>query len=129
MILYADKGSEYRDLPLDYKKKKCLDAAGIQWADPRRAAILGWQHEGVLKMVNEYVRLQSSLKYALWFHGCEAAWQTVEKLSAPIEQSDKMDEAKLQTAYKTRKDNLDAMMQQVPQLESLGNQLFLTTSS
>ncbi|TGE29824.1 hypothetical protein [Hymenobacter metallicola] len=123
-IFYADKGSEYRDLPVDHKKRECMRRAGVPATDKRRAAVEKWEDKDVAAMINQYVRLQSSLSYALWFHGLESAWQTIEGLSAPIERGS-LDETKIQTAQKTRKDNLDAMFEQVPKLESLGNTLFL----
>ena len=123
-IWYADMGSEYRGLPLDLKKQQCLERAGIEAADPRRAGFLAWTDAGLVAMVNAYVRFQSSLEYALWFHGTESAWQTVEQLSIPITGGE-MDDAKIQSAYKGRRDNLDAMFVQVPKLEQLGDRLFM----
>lgn len=124
VIWYADMGSEYRGLPLDLKKQQCLERAGIAASDPRRAGFIAWTDEPIVAMVNAYVRFQSSLEYALWFHGTESAWQTVEQLSVPITGGE-MDDAKIQSAYKGRRDNLDAMFVQVPKLEQLRDRLFM----
>lgn len=176
-IYYADKESVYRDLPLDIKKDQCLTAAGVPADSPRRAGIRAWADGPVVAMVTAYVRLQQSLEFALWLHGTESAWQTIEKLSSPIEDdipptirfydedddyidekrekidkntaylankisfygkaliktllrksgggAQEMDEAKIQAAYKARRDNLDAMFLQVPKLVALRNQLFM----
>lgn len=175
-VLYAAPDSPYRDLPLDDKKRACLKGAGIAPGAPRYDDVLAWLDLPVVAMINMYVRQRSSLRYALWFHGCEAAYQTIEKLSVPIEgakepiiifqdegdddDSDakgvdksaiflskkiafygraiikalvkgkgkvagEMDEAKTQVAYKTRHDNLEAMFKKVPELDKLGNELFM----
>lgn len=85
VAFYADAGSDYRDLPLEDKKRVCLDKAGVPAADPRRVDVMQWLDMAVVLMMNQYIRLQNSLKYALWFHGCEAAYQTIERLSVPVE--------------------------------------------
>lgn len=128
-IFYADAGSDYRDLPLEDKKRVCLDKAGVPKDSARRALVAQWKDKAAVAMVSQYVRLQSSLKYSLWFHGCESAAQTIEQLSVPIEgaktKDGEDDEAKTQMAYKTRRDNLEAMILQVPKLEALGRELFM----
>lgn len=141
-VLYCAPDSPLRELPLDDKKRECFKLAGITLGDSRRPSIERWQDAGVVAMAKDYVRQNNSLKYALLFYGSEAAWQTLEKLAVPIEgdplgdmasaeeyQAAKgkgeMDEAKVQTAYKTRRDNLDAMFLQVPKLEALRNELFM----
>jgi hypothetical protein len=128
VALYADMGSDYRDLPLEDKKRVCMLKAGVPDGS-RCQLVASWQDKPVVAMISQYVRLQNSLKYALWFHGCESAAQTIEQLSVPIEGAkDRFgedDEAKTQTAYKTRRDNLEAMILQVPKLEALGRELFM----
>ena len=124
IIWYADRDSEYRGLPLDLKKHRCMERAGLGPDDARRPGFINWNDAGIVAMANAYIRLQSSLEYALWFHGTESAWQTVEQLSIPIGGFE-MDEAKIQSAYKGRRDNLDAMFVQVPKLEQLGDRLFM----
>lgn len=128
-VLYCAPDSPVRDLPLDDKKRECFRRAGIAPGDPRRAAVERWEDAGVVAMARDYVRQHNSLKYALLFHGRESAWQTIEQLSTPIvgakTKDGDDDEAKTQTAYKTRRDNLDSMFLQVPKLDELSNELFL----
>ncbi|MGI4873222.1 MAG: hypothetical protein ACRYFX_18835 [Janthinobacterium lividum] len=124
VALYCDSGSDYRDLPLVDKKAQCFAKAGVPEADPRRVAVARWEDAGVVAMAKEYVRILNSLDYALLFHGTESAWQTIEGLSDRIVKGD-MDETKFQTAQKTRKDNMDAMFAQVPDLVKLRNRLFM----
>jgi len=143
VVLYCAPDSPLRDMQLDDKKRECFKRAGIAADDPRQAAISRWQDAPTVAMAKDYVRSGNSLKYALLFYGSEAAWQTIEKLAVPIEGDvlgdemtaaefvatkgkGEMDEAKVQTAYKTRRDNLDAMFEQVPKLERLRNELFLS---
>ncbi len=123
-VLYAAHDSPYRDLPLDDKKLRCMNLAGVPADDPRRADIMAYADKGFVAMANACVRQTNWLEYGLVYHGLESAWQTVQGLSEPIKKGE-MDEAKYQTATKTRKDNLDAMMEQVPALVERRNQLFL----
>lgn len=85
VALYCDRESPHRDLPLADKKAVCMRDAGVTADNPRAVDVAEWLDTGVVLMINQYVRLQNSLKYALWFHGCEAAYQTIERLSVPVE--------------------------------------------
>lgn len=81
-ILYSDIGSEFRDLSIDYKRERCMQAAGVSKDSPRRADVLAGKDAGVLALIIEYVRLQDWMEYAALFHGREYIWELISTLSS-----------------------------------------------
>ncbi len=82
-IFYADAGSDFRNLPIDLKRERCLKEAGVPHDHPRRAAVLAGTDAGTLALIVEYVRLQDWLEYAAVFTGREYVWRLLNEVATP----------------------------------------------
>lgn len=122
---YCDKGSEYRDLPLDLKKQECLERAGIKATDPRRPDILAWKNVAVVKMANQYVRLLNDLDYATWFHSLLGLYDSLEQVSKHIDAKE-LEADKEGRAFILRHELIAKINVQRKDVKELGNSLFLS---